>query len=265
MQKNNYLNLEEIVENFIEKIKYDESFRKEYLKNINKSFFNWDDIIEIPLEVEKERITNFINSNLYKEEELNQVYTIKLGVLKEFLEFNPNYTKVHLELIRLDSHNDGTLTNFNYKRLLFAFYTDVNTKDKYLLIDVDHPVKISDNDGTVKNNIFKDRLKNVLDKYIQENTKDSLVTKTENTKIITLSKVEDIIPLISFAHNSTNDYFIELTPAVVKDSFTERIYYRKAEYNHQYTLIIKGHVVNPISKEFTKPFDTFCLNPPDNC
>ncbi len=157
------------------------------------------------------------------------------------------------------------MNNYNFKRLLFAFYTDINPKEKYLLIDVDQPVKISNDEGIVKNNIFEDRLKKILDKYIENNTKIDIVPKNENTKIITLSKSDDIVPVISLAHNSSIEYFIELKPAIINDSFIKRVYYRKAEYNHQFTLIMKGIVDDTISRNYTKPFDTFCLNPPDNC
>ncbi|NHN24547.1 hypothetical protein FIA58_002565 [Flavobacterium jejuense] len=266
MEENNYL--EEIVQSFIEKIKHDNEFREEYLHTFEKSFLDKEIVIKIPLKVEKERKKNFYSSSLKEHKELNQIYNLDYHVLKAFLEEknNAGYRKVHLELIRLNKIEGLQIENFNFERLLFAFYTDVNPNQKFMLMDVNKPILISDPEsGEVKNNIFYKSLKSILDQYVIDN--DLEKTKRENTQIITLCKDLDVKPVMSLPFKSTDNYTIQFTPAIIKDSYSERVHYRKAEYNHQYTLIMKGIVNSKLSKSIihSDPFDTFCLNPPDPC
>jgi len=176
-----------------------------------------------------------------------------------------DFTMLHLELIEFDAAFRNSSLQNRKARLEFACYFD-NKKDKYLLMDVQNEILLTDQaTGNFRfTNLFSSSLQPKLDDYVNEDY-IQLGSKTSNTKIISIKK-SDFTKLLEDLNFSSENAKILFYPIIIKDRDIPlyRIMDKDvAKYKDQFSLFM-------IAKDSTGKIqevahDTFCLNPPDNC
>lgn len=220
----------------------------------------FDPITEI---LKKSLLNNFKKSILAADERINQAYSINKAVINFIMEHD--FTMLHLELVELDATFRNNSLQNRKARLEFACYFD-NKKDKYLLMDVQKEILLTDQvtGNFIFTNEFSSSLQPKFEDYVNEDY-TQLGSKTSNTRIIGIKKTDfkQLLNDLDFSSDKTQIIFY---PIIIKDR--DIPLYRIIEkdvtrYKDQFSLLMIAE--DPTGMIQAAAHDTFCLNPPDNC
>lgn len=211
---------------------------------------------------------NFIKSILAANGKINQIYSMNKAVI-DFI-IKQNFTMLHLELIEFDdAFRMNTLQNRS-ARLEFACYFDNEKKDKYLLMDVQKEILLTNQVSGNFNftNEFGNSLQPIFDDYVNEYDPE-LGNKTSNTKIISIEKT-DFTELWKDLNVSVSDTAkIIFYPIIIKERdflLYQSINRNVSPYKDQFSLFMIGEKISETSiKKISTAYDTFCLTPPHGC
>lgn len=231
------------------------------LEELSKGFIGKSILIEIPELLKRSLTNNFRKSILAANEKINKTFSMNQAVIN-FIK-DRDFKLLHLELIEFDTtFRRNTLQN-RIGGLEFACYFD-NEKDKYLLMDVEKEILLTDTvTGNFKfKNEFSNSLQPIFDDYVNENYTE-LGNKSKNTTIISIEKT-DFNALFASLDISSITTKIIFYPIIIKERdlpLYETIGRNAIKYKDQFSLFMIGE---ENSKEKNPPaaYDTFCLNPP---
>lgn len=216
----------------------------------------------IPEILKRSLLNNFKKSILAADKRIDQTYSMNKTII-DFIKAR-NFTKLHLELIEFDDEFRKDQLQNRSARLEFACSFD-NEKDKYLLMDVQKEIVLTDPSGNfIFTNEFSTSLQPILDKYVDEEY-DQLGNKKKNTRIITVEKSYFTELLGNFSSSSIKSEII-FYPAIIKDRdipLYQRINIDVIRYKDQFSLFMAAKDLTGIIPADAQ--DTFCLNPPDKC
>lgn len=234
----------------------------ELSRNFEKST-NFNPISEL---LKKSLQNNFKKSILAADEKINQTYSMNKAIINFIMKHN--FTMLHLELVEFDAAFRNNSLQNRKARLEFACYFDTDKKNKYLLMDVQKEILLTDVTGNL---IFKNEFSNSLQPKFDDYVNDDYIqlgNKTSNTKIIGIKKT-DFTQLLEDSDFSSESAQIIFHPIIIKDR--DIPLYRIIEkdvtrYKDQFSLFMISE--NEDISNQTNPssaHDTFCLTPPDGC